>query len=238
MLPLQRNFLRRGSLVRRVSLFQPAFTPSEWSCRRYASESSRSTNRNNKGPGFAMLFALAIVGTMVFKEAAKNLDKNKPKNTFTEDEYEHVMQGLKRRVAIFPNGQLDVQFSLHKDANKLKKILGDSRTYIDPNQVVETYRSIDDDPYEPLLNEIHTKHGPQYLDHLPQGLLVSLLGRYMKDHCNIGDEVVILDFPHTIRDAIKFENEVASVSKLLTTKEMTESDICKYYHTVNKTQQL
>ncbi|GAV51768.1 hypothetical protein ZYGR_0AF02390 [Zygosaccharomyces rouxii] len=238
MLPFQRILLKRGPLIRGGALLSPAFRTPRGAFRKYASKPSRSADRNNAGPGFAMIFALAIIGTAIFNEAAKNLDKNKPKNTFTEDEYEHVMQGLKRRVAMFPNGHLDVQFSLQRDSDQLKKLLGDSKVYIDPVQVVENYRSIKDDPYEPLLNEIHSKYGPEYLNYLPQGLLVSLLGRYMKSHCRQGDHVVILDFPHSIKDAIKFENEVSSVSKLLATEESLDSDVCKYYQTVQKSQQL
>lgn len=238
MLPFRRILSRRGSLIKHGTFFSPTLRALGGVSRGYKSKPSRSTNTNNAGPGFAMIFTLAIIGTVVFNEAAKHLDKNKPKNTFTEDEYEHVMQGLKRRVAMFPDGQLDVQFSLQKDSDQLKKLLGDSKVYIDPVHVVETYRGIQDDPFEPLLNEIYSKYGPKYLNHLPQGLLVNLLGRYMKTNCRQGDHVVILDFPHSIKDAIKFENEVCSVSKLLATEETLDSDVCKYYQTVRKSQQL
>lgn len=238
MLSFQRILLRRVPFARSAAVFPQALRTFRGASRGYSSKPSDSSNKNNAGPGFAMIFALAIVGTAIFNEAAKNLDKNMPKNTFTEDEYENVMQGLKRRVAMFPNGELDVQFSLEKDPYKLKNLLGDSKLYIVPSEVIETYRSIEDDPYEPLLNDVYSKHGAEYLNHLPRGLLVVLLGRYMKDHCRQGDHVVILDFPHSINDAIKFENEVSSVSKLLVTKESLDSDICKYYQTVQKTQQL
>ncbi|CAR25769.1 hypothetical protein ZYGR_0A03380 [Zygosaccharomyces rouxii] len=238
MLPFRRILLRRGPLTGRAALFSPAFRTLGGVSREYASKPAKPAARNNTGPGFAMIFALAIIGTVIFNETAKNLDKNKPRNTFTEEEYEHVMQGLKRRVAMFPDGQLDVQFSLQKDSTQLKKLLGDSKLYIDPGQVVENYRSDREDPYEPLLNEVYSKYGPEYLKYLPQGLLVSLLGRYMKAHCRQGDHVVILDFPHSIKDAIKFENEVSSASKLLVPKESLDSDVCKYYQTVQKSQQL
>lgn len=235
MLPIQKACLMRRPLIRRTSILLPSLCRHGECQRLYATKTS---NKDNSGPGFKTIFGLAIVGTLIFNEAAKSLDKNKPKNTFTEDEYENVMRGLKRRVAIFPDGFLDVQFALFEDNDKLAKILGSSRIYIDPNTIVECYRTTADDPYEPLLNELYAKYGPNYINKLPQGLMVSLLGRYMKENCKKGDHVIILDFPYSIKDAIKFENEISGVSKLLIPKEAAESDICKYYETVHKSQQI
>ena len=235
MIIIQRACIMRRSLCVRPAALFPSLLSHPAFQRLYATEASR---KDNSGPRFRTIFGLAIVGTLIFNEAAKSLDKNKPKNTFTEDEYENVMQGLKRRVAMFPNGFLDVKFSLSTDTSKLGKNLGEPTVYIDPKVVVEGYRHAEDDPYEPLLSEIYAKNGPDYLDKLPQGLLVNLLGRYMKDHCKEGDRVVLLNFPHTIKDAIKFENEITGVSKLLVPKESLESDVCKYYETVHKSRQI
>ena len=119
------------------------------------------------------------------------------------------------------------------------KIIDHYDICIDPLNVVEQYRNKPDNPYEALLNELYDKYGKEkYFEKLPPGMLVMLIGRYMKEVCRPNDRVIITDFPNTIQDAIKFENEVSVISKILVPNASTESDICKYYQTVNKVKEL
>lgn len=209
------------------------------SVRLYSSKSVDSSKKSDEAPGFKKIFLIGIIGSLVFAQVARSLDKNKPKTTYSEQEFDDVMSGLRRRIALFPEGQLDVQFSIPNEKKIPSKIIDHYDICIDPLNVVEQYRNKPDNPYEALLNELYDKYGKEkYFEKLPPGMLVMLIGRYMKEVCRPNDRVIITDFPNTIQDAIKFENEVSVISKILVPNASTESDICKYYQTVNKVKEL
>lgn len=189
-------------------------------------------------PSFKKIFLVAILGTLVFMQAANSLEKNKPKTSYSEEEFENVMSGLKRRVSLFPAGSLEVKLIPRASEEILKKVRKGSEIVIAPREVVEYFRGQKDGTYEALLEEIRTKYGAEYFEKLPSGMLVMLIGKYMKEKCRENDQVIIADFPHSIKDAIKFENEVCTVSKVVTDKANSNSDVCQYYETVRKVQQV
>ncbi|QLQ78036.1 hypothetical protein HG537_0A02830 [Torulaspora globosa] len=190
------------------------------------------------GPSFKKIFLVAIVGTLVFVQAANSLDKNKPKTSYSEEEFENVMSGLKRRVSLFPTGALDVKLIPRASEEVLNKVRNGSEIVIEPREVVEYFREQKDGKYEALLEEIRAKYGIGYWEKLPSGMLVMLIGKYMKEKCRTKDQVIITDFPHSIKDAIKFENDVCTVSKVVTDRANSNSDVCQYYETVRKVQQV
>ncbi|CAI4035628.1 hypothetical protein SMKI_13G2780 [Saccharomyces mikatae IFO 1815] len=230
-----------GGLQKQLPLFSPPLLRA-----RYLS-STNSTTKPNKpakidAPGFKKIFLVAIIGTVIFVKTVKSLDKNKPKTTLSEEEFENVVKGLKRRVAIFPQGKVDIRFSLLSSINETEDVLRKSQDddlsklqFVDPANVIDYYRALKNDRYEALLNEYYDKYGHDtYIDKLPTGMLVMLLGRYMKDNYKAGDRLIVVNFPHSISDATKFENEVSIVSKILVPRKLKGSDICKYYETVGK----
>ncbi|CCE93655.1 Aim36p TDEL_0G02880 [Torulaspora delbrueckii] len=194
--------------------------------------------KGEDAPGFKKIFLVALVGTLMFVQAANSLDKNKPKTSFSEEEFENVMNGLKRRVAMFPAGTLNVKFLPSSSESILKTIKAGPAAVIDPIEAVEHFRQQKDGIYEALLNDLKSKYGSDYTKKLPSGMLVMLIGKYMKEKCSMNDEVVIVNFPDTIKDAIKFENEVCTVSKVLVPKIDTDSEVCRYYETVHKVKPL
>ncbi|CAD6642680.1 BAH_G0041230.mRNA.1.CDS.1 [Saccharomyces cerevisiae] len=213
---------------------------------RYSSTDS-STKRSNKSdkidaPGFKKIFLVAIIGTVIFVKTVQSLDKNKPKTTLSEEEFENVVKGLKRRVAIFPQGEVDIKFSLSPSIEETRKVLQKSQgddinelQFVDPVKVIDYYRTLRDDRYEALLNEYYKKYGcDTYAYNLPTGMLVMLLGRYFKENFKAGDKLVVVNFPHSIADATRFENEVSIVSKIFVPRKLSGSDVCKYYETVGK----
>lgn len=202
--------------------------------RNYASPSVGK--KREEVPSFKKIFLVAILGTLVFVQAANSLEKNKPKTSYSEEEFENVMSGLKRRVSLFPAGSLRVK--LVPNDSILDKVRNGEEVVIDPKKVVEFYRSQKDGTYEALLNELKSKNGPDYIEKLPRGMLVTLIGKYMKEKCQNNDEVIISDFPHSIKDAIKFENDVCTVDKVVIDKANSNSDVCQYYATVQKVEEV
>lgn len=203
----------------------------------YASPTGSKKTRE-EAPGFKKIFLVAVVGTLVFVQAANSLEKNKPKTSYSEEEFENVMNGLKRRVAMFPAGTFEVKFVPFASESNLNSLQAGSSAVVDPEKVVEHYRGQKDGTYEALLNELRSKHKSKYIDKLPNGMLAMLIGKYMKENCSPNDKVVIINFPRTIKDAIKFENEVCTVSRVIIPKSEAGSDISHYYETVNKVEQV
>ncbi|CCK68186.1 Aim36p KNAG_0A05200 [Huiozyma naganishii CBS 8797] len=205
-----------------------------------AKETVSSTKKSEEAPGFKKIFLAALLGTGVFILAVDSLDRNQPKTTYTAAEYETVMKGLKRRVTIFEPGQVDIELLCGLDAKQIAAIVNskkkDQLKVIDPLTVVESFRTTKDGVYEALLNIERDKNGEkEYIYHLPTGMLISLLSKYIKDNCQVGDTIIIQAFPLSMQDAIKFENEVAVVGKVFISKTEKDSDICQYFETVHKT---
>ncbi|AET40354.1 Aim36p Ecym_5618 [Eremothecium cymbalariae DBVPG len=194
---------------------------------------SMKVQKKDEPPSFKSIAVVAVIGSIIFVQAVKSLEKTKPKTNYSESEYVNIIQGLKRKVSIFKSGYLKVHLLMPGvPLNKIGSM--ENAKVINPAEVVEHYRNIPDDKYEALLNNLHDTYGEEYLQKLPNGALVMLLGRYMKEVCHEGDEVYIKNFPETIKDAIKFENEVCVVSSVLTDKGSEDSPVVKYFQTVNK----
>lgn len=188
-------------------------------------------------PSAKKLVMIGLAGTLVFVGAVNSLDKQQPKNSYSESEYENLTKGLKRKIALFPNDSLEVYCVMRNDDVKRvqKKLAKQNAKVIDPYQVVEKHRTTADDRYEALLNNLYDRYGSEeYLQQLPKGLLIKLLSLEMKNQCTAGDTVIVTNFPKSIKDASLFETDIANVSKLYVPDQLKQSDVCKYYETVDK----
>ncbi|CCD26487.1 Aim36p NDAI_0H03140 [Naumovozyma dairenensis CBS 421] len=256
---LSSKIVRPLSYTKGIGLKQISPILSRLSSRRYVTRTNSNCNSgvkskestidpklNKEYPGFKKIFLLGIIGTVIFVEAVRSLDRNKPK-TYSNEEFDNVMSGLRRKTTMFNEGDLDIQFFLSndtKEVEKLKNQYGGSVIILNPLDVAEYYRMNPNDQYEPLLNEIYDQFKDEsYIEHLPLGMLVMLIGRYMNDGFKLGNnhsKIIIVNFPKDIKDAIKFENEIAVVSKILIPKdsELINTDICKYYEGVDKVEKI
>lgn len=192
-------------------------------------------------PSFKNILFIALVGTGIFVFAVDSLDRTQKKTTFSNSEYSNMMKGLRRRVTLFNPGEIDVNllYPNRNDMSSSKKILDqlkvDSNMIIDPLEVIESFRNDPNGRFEAILNDIKSVHGDkEYIHHLPDKMLVSLLRDYIKDHCKIGDKITIINFPTIMSDAIHFENEITQIKQIYIPKGEKNSDICKYFETVDK----
>lgn len=194
--------------------------------------------REQEFPGFKKIFLASIIGTGIFVLAVKQMDHRKPKTEYTEAEYANVMNGLKRRVALFQPGEININVYL-AGARVPKSGKTDSCLNIVPSSVVQFYKDEPEGAYEPFLNELYASRSQETLDEsslaaLPSGMLVSLIGKYMKLKAKRGDTVNILNFPASMKDAFQLENEIGIIDHIYVPKNQEESDICKYFQTVDK----
>lgn len=201
----------------------------------------RSLATSNKPPkedvlSIKKLLLIGLVGTAIFVKAVHSLDKNQPKNSYTPKEYEQVLAGLKRRITLFEPGQVNVILVCSSTLEQVKEQLGnDNFIVLDPLTVVDQFRTTEGNRYQALLEKIWAESpNPSYINNLPNGMLISLIKTYMKENIKEGDKVVIINFPESMRDAIRFESDISVVSKVLIPRDFKDSEICKYYETVKK----
>lgn len=194
---------------------------------------SGKVNKAEEPPSFKTIFLVGLVGTAIFVKAVDSLEQNQPKNTYTFSEFDNVMSGLRRRVSVFEQDDLNLHCVQTGVATKKLKIPEDAKV-IKPTEAIEFYRNQPEDRFNVLLNDLYEKEGESYFQKLPAGLSVVLIGKYMKEHCKKGDSVYILDFPDNIKDAIKFENEVSVIDKVVVPKSEEGGQVSQYFKTVAK----
>lgn len=205
--------------------------------RGYSQASSTPSATKRDIPSFKNIFFTALVCTGIFVFAVDSLERNKKKATYSDSEYAIIMKGLKRRVTMFNPGELDVYLVYPNKKDTNQKILSTIKSdlVIDPFEVVEEFRLDPEGRYEAILNEIRSSYGEtEYIHHLPEKMLVSLIKDHIKRNCVKGQSVTIINFPTTMSDAMNFENEVSQIKKLYVPKSEKDSDICKYFETVNR----
>ncbi|AGO12750.1 AaceriADR282Cp [[Ashbya] aceris (nom. inval.)] len=197
--------------------------------RPYASKAPRS----DEMPSAWKMAAVAVISTFIFVQTARSIDRSKPQTEFSEEEFRKVRSGLKRRVTLFEPNELEVLAVLaNVPTDKIRAPAGAHVVRV--LQALERFRTDKEDKYHALLEELHAQHGDEYPAHLPKGAAVALLGRYIKEVCKAGDSVVLLGFPQNMQEAIQFESEVAVISTLVAPQGSEESQLVKYFNTVNK----
>lgn len=206
--------------------------------KRHASTAKNPGNTQEELPSFKKLILIGLAGTAVFVLAVRSLDQNKPKTSYSEEEYQQVLNGLKRKVTVFQPGEIDIQLTTLPDIKTAEKKLVNeqiqSTTFIDPKDIIDKHKNTPDDKYKALLENIYKVYIDDYYYHLPPGLLVALMLDYVKENVHKDDKVVIVDFPKTIKDASNFESEIAVISKIYIPKDESENPVCKYFETVDK----
>jgi len=135
-----------------------------FSSRRYNSTkiNSKKTPAADELPSFKKLIMIGLAGTAVFVFAVRSLDQNKPKISYSEEEYQQVMNGLKRKVAVFQPGEIDMQLTTLPDVKSAKDWLSkkdddiSTINFIDPKDIVDSHKNNSEDRYRALLENVYT----------------------------------------------------------------------------------
>ncbi|CCH59399.1 hypothetical protein TBLA_0B05720 [Henningerozyma blattae CBS 6284] len=195
---------------------------------------------------FLKIMFVGVVGTGIFMATVKTLNK-KPKTSYSEQEYANVVGGLRRKIAVFPNNEVNVHFIVASDGNTAK--IDKSFIKVIPLEVAESIRKDENNKYQALLQEYYEKYNDdtsKYFENLPVGMMASLLGQYLKNNSKPGDNIALIGYPLTIKEANIFENDVVEISKLVVSQKYLEDldandltaqrifDLVSYYDTVGK----
>ncbi|KAG7893056.1 hypothetical protein KL925_001231 [Ogataea polymorpha] len=210
----------------------------------------------NDPPKLAYFLLVGVFGTLVFvyvankvndQDASKSLAKRK--NTYTEEEWEQQMNQIKRKQLAFDNSNnfYLVPYGAHRE-EKVKQLvdtLGPDTATVDLNELIK--RQIDDpnSQYGALLGKSLDTYDPQrntcfytFTYKLAAGVFTKLVRTEMQRLKAANPQIknfVILNYPNTMPEAVKFEQDVAIVKNLvlLDDKESNEN-IVDYFRTVGK----
>lgn len=224
------------------------------SIRQYSKASIKSSPPK-KEPRIRYLFYMFLLSSATIYISGKFVTKKKQKTSFGSEqefnEYE-LTTGLKRRTKLINNDKytfIGLPISNEKVINELTKV-NEATTVkvIDPQQLIQNQLDDETKRYSYLLQDLQKENKP-----LPKGLLTALIKDYVLFYMNTSQGIydtlfVIKNYPQTIDDASKFENEVAFLTKLVVLKSdlaglngddsRTVNDVVLYFGTVNKSQVL
>lgn len=218
-----------------------------------------STKANNEPPKLRFLFYMFIFASGVLYVTGSQIDKKKPKSSFTEKEFEEYesSSGLKRRSKLISTQDAEkykffVVPYVHQNEfiTKISQKLGDKEVrIIDPEELIKREREDESRHYSYLLQDLAQDDKP-----LPKGLVTALIKDDIKFYLNTRNgtfdtNFLIKNYPQTTDEAIKFENDISDILKCIVLhydmlNELKKNkgednarlinNVVGYYETVNK----
>lgn len=183
--------------------------------RRYATQPPRPSG---KARPFLLLTGVVVFSFFAVDYANKSLDKAFRNNLFSEKEYSRMQNGLVRRIREFSPEQLPEVYLVpdlkSSRVDKYVKSLANARV-VDVDALVERARSNLDSPLALLIEEL-AQNGKLANRDFPAGFLFALVRLEIRRQAAHGtDPVVVVGYPTNVKEAARFEDEVAGVSKLV-----------------------
>lgn len=222
----------------RAPILSKTFTPgvpalsARFYCRRAPNTGRRGSHRIRNL--FFML--LASWGLLLF--VTSRVDRKAPKTSFSHREYEAYEKesGLKRRLKLItPEQKQRYNFfaipfcsDVKKGQKAMEKALGPEvpQKIIDADSLIQ--KEIDEEgKYSYLLEEIRNT-GRQ----IPPGLITALVKQEVQLFTNttrgqFDTNIVLLNYPQTTEEAIKFENDIADFDACIVTPEDFDKNLGK-----------
>ncbi|GMG21481.1 unnamed protein product [Ambrosiozyma monospora] len=220
------------------------------------------SNKREDGPKARYFFLVGIVGTAIFALVVSKIDAQDPakslakkKNSMSEEEWEQQLINLRRKTLAFKPSEAEF-YLVPNGCNNDKKVkqlvekleAGEDNSVgtIDLNQLID----------EQLTSEMGSKYGAvlkstldttdlksngchyKFSYKLAPGIFTKLVYNKVvslrKEHPEY-TRFVLLNYPNTIQEAVKFEQDVAVSKKLvLFGTEEKDNDIVEYFNTVDK----
>lgn len=197
------------------------------------SKTARDTGRKSSGARpLTNMLVLGVVGTALFVKTSEVVGRERTRRYMTDQEWAAEQRGLRRTTLMFKPGEVDIRLCVGVDNSQLPA----GAAIINLFNLIENARQ--DGPYSALLNEQHSRLGAAYIAQLPTGLVSAILREYFREHCKIGDHLYIQNFPASIPEANKFENEISQVSKVYVSKAAEVTAFAQYYAAVEKLEEL
>ncbi|ODV83536.1 hypothetical protein CANARDRAFT_29974 [[Candida] arabinofermentans NRRL YB-2248] len=216
-------------------------------------------SRRDEGPKVRYFLLVALIGTLIFGAVVKKVDAQDPakslgkkKNSFSEEEWEQQLQLIKRKKLLFDNS-FDfylVPFGADANINQLKEKVSTSNSnsnvgVIDLNKLIKDQLDDNNSRYGSILSQTLDQFNKdsktcfyKFNYKLSNGLFTKLISDEINDLINEDpnlNKFILLNYPNTIPEAIKFEQDVAIAKNLVLINDKAEkNDIVDYFKTVNK----
>ncbi|CDK28207.1 unnamed protein product [Kuraishia capsulata CBS 1993] len=242
--------LSLGHCVRRIT--SPALRSTtniaskQWQKRTYAGFAA-----NDKGPQFRHFLAVGLVGTMIFGLVVKRIDEQdsssslaKRKNSFSEEEWDAYLK-TQQRTKMFEEGD----FYLVPQGKNLKGVQdviakvsaeGSEPVVVDLNKLIKAQLEDPNSKYGTLLRQSFESEEPEapgceykFNYTLAHGIFTQLVKRELETKKD-SKVFVLLNYPNNIKEAIKFETDIATCTKLLVLDDDSKDDVIDYFQTVDK----
>ncbi|GME73042.1 unnamed protein product [Ambrosiozyma monospora] len=220
------------------------------------------SNKRDEGPKARYFFLIGIVGTAIFALVVSKVDAQDPakslakkKNSMSEEEWEQQLINLGRKTLAFKPTEAEFYFVPNGCNNdkKVKQLVekleagnDNSVGTIDLNELIdEQFNSENGSKYGALLkstldstdlksNGCHYKFSYKLAPGIFTKLVYNKVVSLRKEHPEY-TRFVLLNYPNTIQEAVKFEQDVAVSKKLvLLGTEEKDNDIVEYFNTVDK----
>lgn len=222
--------LTRGRLASRTAR---TFMESPISQRLYSTQKKKIRPENAPRIRYLVMMVAASFGLLHY--VTSQIDKKAPKNSFSEREFQQYEKetGLKRRHKLISHEKND-QYQFYvvpychdvKAAEKeLTKKLpqGKNVKIVEPSKLIESEIE-DEKKYGYLLQDIKAQGRP-----MPRGLITAIVKEEIELFINTtkgqyDTSIVILNYPQSTEEAIKFENDISDVKTCV----KLENDCSKY----------
>ncbi|KAI0464859.1 Altered inheritance of mitochondria protein 36, mitochondrial [Komagataella kurtzmanii] len=230
--------------------------------RKYSNHPSSSFN-NDGGPKVRHFLFVGLVGTILFVLVVNKINEQDPKtslakkkNTYSEQEWESYVAGLKRKKQRFDSSS-NKEFYAVPFANKnfkqienLKRKVSKSSSQedvgvVDINELIAKQINNSESAYGLLLKTTLVENDPSSQSctysfnwNLAKGIFSKLVCDELTIMINESpqlDRFLLLNFPNNLPEAIKFEQDVANITELIVFNEEQKEDVVvKYFDTVDK----
>ncbi|CAK9435646.1 uncharacterized protein LODBEIA_P03730 [Lodderomyces beijingensis] len=189
----------------------------------------RDLQKAKKEPRVKYILYMVAISWVAIWFVSGQVDKKKPKQYMTEREFKEYEEstGIKRRHKLIgPDKASKYRFfvipyiyndeQLSKVAESVSQIDPDRQTkVIDPVKLIAQEKEDDGARYSALLHDLDAARKPY-----PPGLVTAIIKEHIRLLMNTREgtfdtNYIIINYPQTTSEAIKFENDVADVSKCL-----------------------
>lgn len=242
----KRNFLFKsfhdGKNIQRIinnygicrSMIQQRVRRSEYSTRR----KNPSGRESDKTTTFPYFIGIGLLSYVILTYAVTKVDKKPLRKNMSEEEFTslELQDGLKRKVRLLNNSNISVYLFSGRD-DKIQSL--DNLIVLDVDELKKQQIEENGSSYGPILKQYASEN-----KEIPAGIISSIINQRLKlileslkmKKIDSHIDILIMDFPQTIYEAIKFEEKVGIVDKLLVlnSDDGNKNELIGYYDIVNK----
>jgi hypothetical protein len=199
-------------------------------------QSTKPKGKNSSTIDFRTFISVSIFASILLTQVVDAVNQEKPRGQrggMSEAEYYKQQQRLKRKIAMFSPDEKQVLLWKNGEISQIgniEQLNEHGVAVIDPVKLVDLEKQDKESKFYDLLNDPELKE-------LPRGLVVDLIGKFIKESKQ--EKFLVVGFPPDVKESIKFEDKIVTIKNLVITDQSDENDdVYRYYKTVNKSKKV